>query len=341
MIAVIVTSSVCVNAQARPCPRATLVGEDRALVAQIESRLVDPTVTTSSTTETCERLVVDVRRVGTSVHLTTRDGKRQRTVDSTATAATLLTSWTAPALEGLDWDFGEPAAAPKVVEAEAAAVPVVDEPPPPVAVPEIGIAAPAPKDPTPLTFWIAGAAATTEASGLGGGAVVGAELGGAVTIAPTARLLLDGQVTDDTNAGANNVDIGVGAHVGFPARFDTVRVQPRVGLIGSARRVSPTSAVGPLACSAQRPCNIGEIVPPPADAFTALSVWAEASVAIDFLVDPTAAVGIVLSLAATPAHAKVGAPVVQDDPSTVVRDLPRLPRWRASLAFGLRFGGVR
>lgn len=261
----------------------------------------------------CTPLVVAVDRSGARIQLAERGGEgRLQTVSSTATAASLLASWTNSGLDDFDWRR-EPTA----------------------------VAEPAPKVESDR-WWVSGLATIGE-GGVAGGGVDGAwELAStAWRWGPAARFQVDGQPSNLERSGATSVASSVGLFVADTWSWSAVRMMPRLTVSPTHRYIRPSATVGPIPCAPSMPCSVDSPAQTtPAPAYHALTVWTDARLDVDFPIGHGVAFGVALALGMTPGFFTIGEPAVPpaSDPRDLVRTLPVLPRWRLSGQLGLRWG---
>ena len=333
-------------AGAQPCPP-RLVGPDPALSAEISGHL-DVNTATTAPAAGCRPLTVQVRADADGI-LLWREGAdtEPRRVHSPATAASLVTAWSASALSDLAWLDPTVAAAPLPPTATGtiAAITAVAAPPPaPGARPRLATAPPV-AAPAPRARW----ALTGGAVGLvsdGGAWGVGAELAGRAAwgrwrVGPTLRVHVDRQAGAALTSGARALEAGLGLFGGARLLQAWLPLDLQLALRGAYRAVDPTEPVGALACQPAAPCAIGDPVPADPGVFHAFTGWAEASVATQ--VGLAGPLGLEVSVGAgvNPGFATVDAPVTADAPAErLVRQAPRLPRWRAFAVLALRWEGL-
>ena len=318
-------------ARAQRCPHAELVGPDPALLAEVRRHLVDQPSTSSSTTARCLRVVVDIRRKGDSVQLTTQRGltnSQRRVVQSPRTAATLVASWTSEPLHDLSW-----------AELAAEAPPEAPKRATPQTTPADTVVETAPRRPTELSrWWFAGLGTAADGGVLGGGIDIAWETGSTNwRIGPTLRVQYDEPASEPDRAGARALETAFGAHGGFVWAPGSVQLALRLGVLGAHRFIAPDAPVGPIFCSPLDPCELDEPAPPNASPYHAFTVWSEADVAIDVVLTDAIALGIRMGIAATPGFLEAGTPSVDPvrGPDDRVRALPELPQWRTSLRIGV------
>lgn len=401
-------------ALAEPCPP-RLVGPDLDLLAAVQRHLDEAPVRTSTTTDpACVPMVVEVRAGAEGLSLAVVEGgrrQRARGIQSPATAADLVTAWSASAVSDLalgSLDLvvlpavpetataaatgtvalarvraatstaapGEPRTlappdaptgpapgtplAAKASPPEGAATTATSagsaapaEPPalalapagppdpelePPGARPlDAARAAPSPADPTGWAVTVGGVAAVSDGRALGGGVDVGARAErGDLHFAPSVRVLGDVQTGAGDEASGRALEVGLAAGAGY----QLLRGPVPLGLSAAARAawrwVDPTELVGKLACQPSEPCNLGDVFPEDSSPFHAFTAWLELAADTRVTLDDAVALELGLGFGVNPGFVTAGRPNLSGiDPGLLVRQPPRLPRWRAGLSAGL------
>ena len=190
-------------------------------------------------------------------------------------------------------------------------------------------------------WWFAALGATSDGGSWGGGFELAWETGPpGWRIGPSLRFQVEEQPGGALRAGARAYEGAVGVQGGKAWWLGPTRMGLRLGVTAAYRYVDPNMPVGRIFCAPIEPCTIGDIPPPDAPPFHAVTAWAEAGLAFDVALSESLAVGAMVSAAGTPGFVTIDAPDVAppEGDGDRVRQLPGLPRWRALLRVGAWWG---
>ncbi len=354
-------STTPIPAVAGLCAEAEIGGPDPWLVIRMRKQLAR--LGASSGHEPgCEPLRVHVERVDGAFEVRTRGQqgrRRRRFVSSPRVAASLISSWSTPGLDVLFWeapggigDFCEragaqPMGSPRPERTPYTSTKVLARAQPTMRSPRSNFGS------TPATRTAAlrsdGFPSSQVSVGFGPIFLEGPNRGLEAQVSwqrrepealrPTARLATWNQPTDNERAGVRVRELGLGLQIGRQLGDSVVQVYPTIGAVLAWRHLSPSSAVGAIACNPSNPCGLNQPAATIPDSYQAFTLWGEAALELTHTLGDSLAIGVRTGVAVSPGALKIGAPSNPNVIAPFIRRRPTDAHWKFQTHAVIRWQG--